>query len=56
MSDPEHREMEDTDSELPRNEARMEDVLWGTGAGAWPEDRVDILRWEKVDMGLISSS
>ncbi len=56
MSEPEHREIEDTDSELPRNEARMEDVLWGTGAGAWPEDRVDSLRWGKVTMGRMSSS
>ena len=56
MSEPEHREIEDTDSELPRNEALMEDVLWGTGAGAWPEDRVDSLRWGNVTMGRMSSS
>ena len=34
MSEPEHLEIEDTDSELPRNEARIEELLWGTGAGA----------------------
>ena len=56
MSEPEHREIEDTDSELPRNEARIEELLWGTGAGAWPEDSVDSLRWGKVTMGRMSSN
>ena len=54
MSDWEHLD-EETDSELPRNEVLMEDVLWGGGTGAgWQDDveeSVDSLRFWKVDIG-----